>query len=440
MTNSFSWIVRGAVAAGVVAYAAMGDPLLDALVAVQSLEQSSEIKTEVGVVDPSDLESTPSGKSRLVQQPRLVQQQTAGRFGREFQDESSLVHQRNQRATLRAFRESVGDKWMSTVQVLDKNRQVALGAVVSQDGWIVTKSSEISKQSIEVKLYDGTKAEASVKYRRNDFDLALLKIERKDLHAIQWNTSATMRVGGWLATTDIRNLPISIGVMSVASRSVKREQARLGVELSPSDGIGGALVDRVTLGSGADRAGLQPGDVITTIDGDSLHSQPEVMSRLKGLMAGQRVDVGILRNGKKSLLTAQMMDLANALLADPTEMEVNGDISSRSTGFQNIMQHDSVIAPNQCGGPIVDVYGNAVGLNIARAGRVSSYAIPASILSPIVSDMIASAVGLTSPFEESVAQSPKNGATQRTLPASVPNSISVELLKPEVVVPNASRP
>lgn len=437
MKNSFSWIVRGALAAGVVAYAAIGDPLFDALVAVQSLELSADAETESGHEDQSDPESTASGKSRL------VQQQGGGRFGREYQDESSFSHQRNQRATLRAFRESVGDKWKSTVQILDKNRQVALGAIVAQDGWIVTKSSEISNRIIEVKLFDGTKAEASVKYRRNDFDLALLKIERKDLPAIQWSTSSVMRLGGWLATTDIRNLPIAIGVMSVTNRSVKREPARLGVELSSSDGVGGALVDRVTLGSGADRAGLQAGDVITAIDGDTLHSQPEVMSRLRGLMAGQRVDVGIVRNGKKSLLTAQMMDLTNALLTDPTEMEVNGEISSRSTGFQNIMQHDSVIAPNQCGGPIVDVFGNAVGLNIARAGRVSSYAIPASILSPVVADMIASAAGLTSPFEESVAQSSTKESAQRTsvaLPASIPNSISVELLKPEVAVPSVGKP
>jgi len=437
MKISCSWIVRGAIAAGIIAYAAMGDPLLDALITVQSLEQSAEEEPKFGdeKQDPSRMESMEGWKSRLVQQPG------SGRFGREYLNESSRAHQRNQYATLRAFRESVGDKWKSTVQILEKNRQVALGTIVSQDGWIITKSSEVSNGSIEAKLYDGTKADATVKYRRNDFDLVLLKIERKDLPAIQWSISSAVRVGGWLATTDTRILPIAIGVMGVASRNVRREPARLGVELDPSDG--GALVRNVTLGSGADRAGLQPGDLITTIDGDRLNSQPEVMSRLKGLMAGQRVDVGILRNGKKSLVTAQMMDLTNALLIDPTEMEVNGEISSRSTGFQNIIQHDSVIAPNQCGGPIVDVFGNAVGLNIARAGRVSSYAIPASVVSSLVVEMISSASGLKSPFEENVAQSPSNLASQRTTNAltnSVPNSISVEALKPEVVVPNVTRP
>jgi S1-C subfamily serine protease len=167
------------------------------------------------------------------------------------------------------------------------------------------------------------------------------------------------------------------------------------------------------------------------------------LERLKGLVAGQRVDVGIRRDGKKDLITAQMMDLNNSLL-DPTEMEVNGEISSRSTGFQNIMQHDTVIAPHQCGGPVVDVYGNAIGLNIARAGRVSSYAIPASVASPAINEMLASATGKSAPTDASVAQASAKSPTSRKpieLPASVPNGIVVEVLKPEVILPSSiSRP
>ena len=434
MKNSFSWIVRGAVAASIVGYACLGDPLLDALVAVRSSDESVDVWSGYAEEDQSDAEPATPWKSRLVQQPG------SGRFGRESQDESSRAHQRNEKSMLRAFRDSVGDKWKSTVEVLERNRQVALGAIVSQDGWIVSKSSEVSGNNIEVKLFDGTKAEATVKHRRNDFDLALLKIERKDLPAIQWNTSSGLRVGGWLATTDVRNLPIAIGVMSVASRNVQSEKAKLGVQLPNS---GEAVVETVTVGSGADRAGLQAGDLITAIDGDALQSARDVVSRLQSMLAGQWVNLWILRNGKKSLLTAQMMDLTQALLVDPTEMEVNGEISSRSTGFRNIMQHDSVLAPNQCGGPVVDVFGNAVGLNIARAGRVSSYAIPSNILGPVVVEMIASATGVSSPFEDSVAQIPSKAAAQRTsiaVPSSAPNSVSIESLKPEVVIPSLGKP
>lgn len=444
MKNWLSWIVRGSVAASIFVYGAIGDPLFDAWVAVRSFEQTTRVETEFGEVPNSDLRDdaspsdlAPSWKSRL------VQQQGTGRFGRETQSDNNRAYQRDHSTTLRAFQESVGDKWKSTVQVLDKKRQVALGAIVSTDGWIVTKSSEIPDRTIEIRLWDTTKAEGTVRFRRNDLDLALIKIDRNDLPTIQWNTSVMVRVGAWLATTDIRKLPAAIGVMSVSSRNVKSERAVLGVSLgSALNGENGALVENVFDGSGADRAGVQTGDLITAIDGIALASQPEVMARLKGLLAGQRVDVGILRDGKQVLITAQMMDLNNSLL-DPTEMEVNGDISARSTGFQNIIQHDSVIVPNQCGGPIVDVNGNAVGLNIARSGRVSSYAIPASVVSRAIAEMMTSVTGQKPALDENVAQvrseSPK-GRTSIELPTSA-NGIVVESLKPEVILPNkVSRP
>ena len=441
MKNRLTWIVRGTIAAGIVAYATLGDPLLDALNTVQSFEQSGDSESHLGY-DLSSDDKDGVSSSQSVLKSRLVQQ--GGRFGKELQNDGGRSHQRSHHKTLLAFRDSVGDKWKSTVQILDRNRQVALGAIVSGDGWIVSKSSEIPDRKIEVRLFDNSKAEGTVKSRRADLDIALIKIERSNLTSIQWDTTTVARVGSWLATTDIRSLPVTIGVVSVVNRNIRRERAVLGVELGIPKGEKGALVEKVTMGSGADRAGLQAGDVITTIDGEQLTSQPDVMARLKGLMAGQRVDVGIVRDGKKSLVTAQMMDLNYALLVDPTEMEVNGEISSRSTGFQNVLQHDSVIAPHQCGGPIVDVYGNAVGLNIARAGRVCSYAIPASVASVAIAEMISNAGGLKSPFEENVAQSPLKSPSSKAaveLPTSVPNGIQVEALKPEVVLPSTlSRP
>ena len=438
MKNWPCWIVRGSIAASIFAYATIGDPLLDAWVAVQSFEQTTPVETEFGE-EPDSILLDDAGPSNLAPnwKSRLVQQQGTGRFGSETQRNNNRAYQRDHSTTLRAFQESVGDKWKSTVQVLDKKRQVALGAIVSLDGWIVTKSSEVPDRTLEIRLWDNTKAEGTVRFRRNDLDLALIKIDRKDLPTIEWNTSVIVPVGGWLATTDIRKLPAAIGVMSVSSRNVKSERAVLGVSLGFAlNGENGALVENVYDGSGADRAGVQAGDLITAIDGVALTSQPEVMARLKGLLAGQRVDVGILRDGKQVLITAQMMDLNNSLL-DPTEMEVNGDISARSTGFQNIIQHDSVIVPNQCGGPIVDVNGNAVGLNIARAGRVSSYAIPASVVSRAIEEMMTSVTGQKSARDESVAQI-HSLKTSIALPTST-DGIVVESLKPEVTLPEKVR-
>jgi serine protease Do len=53
-------------------------------------------------------------------------------------------------------------------------------------------------------------------------------------------------------------------------------------------------------------------------------------------------------------------------------------VSDKSTGFQNAIQTDLPISPQQCGGPVVDLDGNVIGLNISRAGRIKTYTLPSS--------------------------------------------------------------
>jgi len=62
-------------------------------------------------------------------------------------------------------------------------------------------------------------------------------------------------------------------------------------------------------------------------------------------------------------------------------------LSDKRTGFPNILQHDSVLKPSDCGGPLVELDGKAVGINIARAGRVESYAIPSDTVLALLPDL-----------------------------------------------------
>ena len=52
----------------------------------------------------------------------------------------------------------------------------------------------------------------------------------------------------------------------------------------------------------------------------------------------------------------------------------------RSSDFVSVFQHDTVIRPVDCGGPIVDLSGKVIGINIVR-GRVwtETYALPAGL-------------------------------------------------------------
>jgi len=44
--------------------------------------------------------------------------------------------------------------------------------------------------------------------------------------------------------------------------------------------------------------------------------------------------------------------------------------------------------PEQCGGPLVDVHGRVIGINIARAERIATYALPAKIVQEIAARLI----------------------------------------------------
>jgi serine protease Do len=45
-----------------------------------------------------------------------------------------------------------------------------------------------------------------------------------------------------------------------------------------------------------------------------------------------------------------------------------------------IIQHDLPLPPEAMGGPVLDINGKAVGINMARVDRVTTYALTANII------------------------------------------------------------
>nr|MCU0721897.1 S1C family serine protease [Pirellula sp.] len=64
-------------------------------------------------------------------------------------------------------------------------------------------------------------------------------------------------------------------------------------------------------------------------------------------------------------------------------------LSKRRWGFRSGYQHDCSIAANDCGGPLIDLEGELIGINIARSGRIQSFAIPISDVKQFVENSIA---------------------------------------------------
>ncbi|MFO1066698.1 MAG: PDZ domain-containing protein [Pirellulales bacterium] len=299
-------------------------------------------------------------------------------------------NQRGSYKMLQSFRSAIGDNWKATVDLIVEKKRVAMGAIVRADGWIVTKASQMPAHTeILCSFYDGTEARAELVAQNSELDLALLHVDDDQLPVVTWADESLPSRGRWVATTDTKETPAAVGVVSAGIQKIDQRRTVLGVELDPTE-RGGALVTKVLRGAGADVAGLKVGDVITAIDSETLANRDAVFAKLKTFTAGQSILLGITRGDSKFDTAAQLMDLA-AELHDPTEMEVNGPISARSTGFKSVFMHDTVLHPTQCGGPLVDLEGRVVGINIARAGRVTSYALPASVVRPEIDHMISDA-------------------------------------------------
>ena len=63
----------------------------------------------------------------------------------------------------------------------------------------------------------------------------------------------------------------------------------------------------------------------------------------------------------------------------------------RRNGFPDVFTHDGGITPERCGGPVVGRSGEIVGINIARADEVQTFAIPIDVVRKVVIELKAKA-------------------------------------------------
>jgi Do/DeqQ family serine protease len=79
----------------------------------------------------------------------------------------------------------------------------------------------------------------------------------------------------------------------------------------------GALVSQVVEGSPADKAGIRTGDVITSVNGQPVKSNSELRNTIGLLRVGDKVDIGLVRDGKPVKVTAVIADTSAELTGGP---------------------------------------------------------------------------------------------------------------------------
>jgi S1-C subfamily serine protease len=280
----------------------------------------------------------------------------------------------------------------SVVQVLSGGRPVSLGTVVSSDGFVLTKRSELSGDPIRVRLGDGRLFPARVAAVRRRNDLAMLRVDSDvTLPPVRFASVQPPVASFVISPGRRRGRSVGIGIVGVKTARRVDHRGRLGVVLE-SDSSGRALVQGVWPRSGADLAGIKEGDLIVAIDGTEKNSRVGVIETLRGKFPGEQVHLTILRPDESSGLQTLEMDASirefGVMRESKSDSKVNGPRNVRLTGFDRVIQHDTVLDVDECGGPVLDTSGRVVGINIARAGRVVSYALPSSLVLPEMISML----------------------------------------------------
>jgi serine protease Do len=264
------------------------------------------------------------------------------------------------------------------------------GFIVSADGIILTNAHVVrDAKEVVVKLTDRREFIAKVLGSDTTTDVAVLKIDAKDLPVVALGNVADLRVGAWVLAIGspygLENT-VTAGVVSAKGRSLpndgsvpfiqtdvavnpgnsggplfnargevvginsqiysqtggyqgvsfaipidvaikikdqivatgKAQHARLGVTIQDVnqaladsfklDSPSGALVSSVEKGSPADKAGLKVGDVIRSINGKPVIVSGDLPAVVSLAMPGEKVTLGIHRDGGTQQLTAQLGD------------------------------------------------------------------------------------------------------------------------------------
>jgi serine protease Do len=194
-------------------------------------------------------------------------------------------------------------------------------------------------------------------------------------------------VGQWVVTPGLETTPDAVGIVSVPTRKIPPKKALIGVSLDFT--ATEARIADILPGLGAEKAGLMPGDVILAVNDTTVNDSDELIAELATFREGQRVQLRFRRDSAE--LEAEI-ELA-VPKPDARERRFNrqdrmnrfgSQLSQRSEGFQLAIQHDTVLQAWECGGPLLNLDGKAIGLNIARAGRVASYALPEEVVRSVL--------------------------------------------------------
>ena len=264
------------------------------------------------------------------------------------------------------------------------DKPVMLGTIVDETGLILTKASDLPDQPLVV-LSDGQRVKATLVGKDDATDLALIKIATKQLTAVSFADDADL--GSLIiAPTANPNQP-AVGIVSLRTRSIPITFSHFVGEQKVILGLGfnnnSMIVGQITPDMPADSAGIKEGDEVIELNGKSYSDSKLFVAEVKKAQTGQTLTIKVKRGGKELTFTPLLGERKSSTQASKGIGEADdlagGKLSKRRTNFPLAIQHDAALWADQVGGPLINLKGETIGINIARYDRVCTFAIPADL-------------------------------------------------------------
>ena len=284
----------------------------------------------------------------------------------------------------------------NVVAIRDNGLPICLGTVMTEDGYILTKASELNDAiRPEVVFPLGGRATLTEVARDVAFDLALLKVDvgtRRVTPTVFREPNAT--VGELALIQDPRGRPSLPTVVSRATHEMPNSQvAFLGV--LPRSAENGVRIEQIVAGGAAQRNGLKVGDILLSLGRENLRTAQQLIGLVQRYSPGDEVTIRYMRDEEIATLELQLTPrfTTQALLPLYDNMEMDGQFASRHAGgFPRVLEIDADVYPTKVGGPLLALNGEALGIVIARADRYPAYVIPADSVREVFEKLMAKAM------------------------------------------------
>jgi serine protease Do len=289
----------------------------------------------------------------------------------------------------------------SSALIAEGRTESGYGVIVSADGYLLVKASEIQPLknptvTVDKKVYQGARIVAT----DPEWDVALMKIDAEGLTPVNFAAGSQLPEGSWIVVNGVSSRFVRralAGIISANPREISASGgAALGVVLKPDTKA--LEIEEVGETSGAKEAGLQKGDLILAVEDKPVKDIKELAESLKDRKAGSMVKI-TYRRGKEELSVQVRLAAKSEMFH--LEMSRNdmmsGDVSKRRSGFPRVIQHDVMGNSKLMGGPVLDLDGKCVGMNIARANRAETFAIPVEELKTLTAALLKKAAETPAP-------------------------------------------